>query len=200
MAPTSLLTAQDCSGLTHLVIGSGSLAASRCLKSIEAGANPTVVAKEDERVHYKLSNLVDTGKVKWIQRDFQEKDLTTLGRDEVEKVVDAVFVATGLKHPLSTDISSLCRRLRIPVNVVDAPNLCTFTLLTTYSDGPLQIGVTTSGRGCKLASRIQREIAASLPPKFGAAIERLGTIRRRIWEEDHVAKLVSDPSPDIEVA
>lgn len=75
--------------------------------------------------------------------------------------------------------------MRVPINVVDAPNLCTFTLLSTHSDGPLQIGITTSGKGCKLASRIRREMASSLPPNFGAAVERLGTVRRRIWEEDH---------------
>ena len=89
-------------------------------------------------------------------------------------------------------ISSLCRRLRIPVNVADAPNLCTFTILSTYSDGPLQIGVTTSGKGCKLASRIRREIASSLPSDLGQAVERLGTMRRRIWEEDHAAELAMD--------
>jgi len=113
-------------------------------------------------------------------------------------VVDAVFVTVGPKNPLSTHISTLCRRLRIPVNVVDAPNLCTFTLLTTHSDGPLQIGITTSGRGCKLASRIRREIVSSLPTNFGEAIDRLGIIRRRIWEEDHASELASDPSPEIE--
>lgn len=82
-------------------------------------------------------------------------------------------------------ISKLCRRLRIPVNVVDAPHLCSFTLLSTHSDGPLQIGITTSGNGCKLALRIRREIASSLPQKLGVAVERLGSVRRRIWEEDH---------------
>jgi uroporphyrin-III C-methyltransferase len=69
--------------------------------------------------------------------------------------------------------------------VSDAPSLCTFTLLSTHSDGPLQIGITTSGKGCKLASRIRREVVASLPPNFGDAIEKLGSMRRRIWEEDH---------------
>jgi len=54
----------------------------------------------------------------------------------------------------------------------------------------LQIGVTTNGRGCKLSSRIRREIAASLPPQLGSACARLGTIRRRIQEEDHLTHLV----------
>jgi uroporphyrin-III C-methyltransferase len=86
---------------------------------------------------------------------------------------------------LGANISKLCRRLRIPVNVSDAPELCSFTLLSTYSDGPLHIGITTSGRGCKLASRLRREIAAFLPADLGLAIDRLGSVRRRLWEEDN---------------
>jgi uroporphyrin-III C-methyltransferase len=197
MSPV-LLTAQDCSGLTHLILGSGPLAAARCTKSVEAGAKPVVLASFQAGIHYTLAKLVEEGKVKWIQRDFEDSDLKTLGRDEVDNVVDAVFVTIGSKSPLCTHISTLCRRLRIPINVVDAPNLCTFTLLTTHSDGPLQIGITTSGCGCKLASRIRREIVCSLPSNFGGAIDRLGTIRRQIWEEDHEAELATDPTPEIE--
>jgi uroporphyrin-III C-methyltransferase len=51
----------------------------------------------------------------------------------------------------------------------------------------VQIGVTTNGRGCKLASRIRREIATALPPNLGAACVRLGEVRRRIHEEDQLA-------------
>jgi len=72
------------------------------------------------------------------------------------------------------------------VNVTDAPSLCTFTLLSTHNDGPLQVGVTTSGRGCKLASRVKREIASFLPPKLGSTIQRLGDLRRQIRAEDDV--------------
>ena len=198
MGSPALLTAQDCSGQVHLVIGSGPLAAARCAKSLEAGAHPTLVAGTHPDLHYTLGKMFEAGKVRLLDRDFQEEDLKTLGRDEVDNVVDTVFVTAGPKHPLSARISALCRSLRIPVNIVDAPNLCSFTLLTTHSDGPLQIGITTSGRGCKLASRIRREIVSALPSNFGEAIDRLGTIRRRIWEEDHAAELALDPTPEIE--
>lgn len=103
-----------------------------------------------------------------------------------------------LTNIAGTHISQLCRRKRIPVNVVDAPNLCTFTLLSTHSDGPLQIGITTSGKGCKLASRIRREIASMLPPNFGNAVDRLGTMRRRIWEEDHKTYQTEEAAPEAE--
>jgi len=206
-----MLTAQDSAGHIHLIVGSNPLASARCAKSIEVGAKPKIIAPADAEIHYVLMKRVENGEVEWIKKTFEAEDLERLGRDEVGNVVDAVFVTLGGKSPLSkwateelyktanlthvgTDISSLCRRLRVPVNVTDAPNLCTFTLLSTHSDGPLQIGITTSGKGCKLASRIRREIASSLPPNLGFAIERLGTIRRRIWEEDHRVQALDDLS------
>ncbi|KAI1607854.1 uroporphyrin-III C-methyltransferase [Exophiala viscosa] len=192
MTIPALLTAQSCVDHVHLVLGSGPLAASRCAKSLEVGARPVVVSPEADDVHFTLAKAIEDGRVKWVQRDFQEQDLSTLGREEVDGYVDAVFVTLPSKAPESIHISHLCKRMRIPVNVVDAPQLCTFTLLSTYSDGPLQIGITTSGNGCKLSSRIRREIASALPPKFGPAVERLGTMRRRIWEEDYKSQNITD--------
>jgi len=191
MAP-ALLTAVDSTNHVHLIVGSNPLAGARCTRTLEVGAKAKLVAPEDSSLHYGLMKRIDEGEVEWIKRAFKDEDLTTLGREEVDGVVDAVFVTVGGKNPLSAHISTLCRRQRIPVNVADAPNLCTFTLLSTHSDGPLQIGVTASGKGCKLASRIRREIASSLPSELGQAVERLGTIRRRIWEEDHAAEVAMD--------
>ncbi|MCJ1245660.1 hypothetical protein MMC30_002864 [Trapelia coarctata] len=189
-----LLTAHDATGHVHLIIGSNPLASARCTKSIESGAKPVLITSADASLHYSLLKKTEDGQVEWLKRDFRDEDLRGLGRNQVDNVVDAVFVTLGGKNPLSTHISTLCRRLRIPVNVADAPNLCTFTLLSTHSDGPLQIGITTSGKGCKLASRIRREVAASLPPNLGVAIERLGGMRRRIWEEDHRQHDLADPA------
>ena len=187
-----LLTAQDCDGHVHLVIGSGPLAAARCSKSLDVGATPIVVSPATSDVHYTLAKKIESNLIRHLGRDFEDRDLTTLGRDEVDHVVDAVFVTGGARETIGQHISSLCRRLRIPVNVTDAPNLCTFSLLSTYSDGPLQVGITTSGRGCKLSSRIRREIASALPPNLGDAIERLGTLRRRIIEEDYAASTAQE--------
>lgn len=180
----ALLTAVDSVSHVHLIVGSNPLAGARCTRALEVGAIPKIIAPADATVHYGLAKRIEEGKVEWIQKEFEDSDLTTLGREEVDHVVDVVFVTSNGKSAIATHISTLCRRLRIPVNVADAPNLCTFTLLSTHTSGPLQIGVTTSGKGCKMASRIRREIAAALPAELGPAVERLGCMRRRIWEED----------------
>ncbi|CRL20596.1 Uroporphyrin-III C-methyltransferase, yeast [Penicillium camemberti] len=189
-SPAPLMAAWNTESQIHLIVGSNPLAAARCARSLEVGAKPIIIAPKTDDMHFTLSEHISNGSAQWIRREFQDKDLTTLGREEVDHIVDLVFVTLGGNNSLSPHISKLCRRLRIPVNVSDAPELCSFTLLSTYSDGPLHIGITTSGRGCKIASRLRREIAAFLPQNLGTAIDRLGAVRRRLWEEDNAAGLV----------
>ena len=97
MAP-ALLTAVDSASHIHLIVGSNPLAGARCTRSIEVGANPILIAPEDATLHYGLVKRIEEGEVKWIKRSFQESDLTTLGRAEVDGVVDAVFVTAGGKQ------------------------------------------------------------------------------------------------------
>lgn len=187
---TSLLTAVDSRDHIHLILGTNSLAATRTAQSLAAGAKPILIAppppQDTPPLHYSLQQHIDAGSLTWLPRPFADDDILTLGRASVDRVVDAVFLTStaAADADFSRRVSALCRRHRVPVNVVDAPALCTFALLSTHVDGPLQIGVTTNGRGCKLASRIRREVAAALPPGLGAACARLGDVRRRIQEED----------------
>ncbi|KAK3330643.1 tetrapyrrole methylase [Apodospora peruviana] len=186
---TSLLTAQDCRDHVHLILGSNPLAASRATHSLAAGAKPIFIAPPPAigtELHYGVAAHISSGAVTHLARPFADDDLFTLGRTEVDGVVDAVFVTTTAGGVVNAQkVSALCKKHRIPINVVDAPALCSFSLLSSNVDGPLQIGVTTNGRGCKLASRIRREVAAALPTGLGAACARLGDVRKRIVDEDH---------------
>ena len=96
-----LLTSHDAAGHIHLIVGSSSLASSRCSKSIEVGAKPIVLAPEGSWIHYGLQKKVDEGRVQLVRREVSEADLRNLGRDEVDNVVDAVFVTLGKDHPTS---------------------------------------------------------------------------------------------------
>lgn len=100
MAP-ALLTAVDCSRHVHLVIGTNPLAGARCSKSLEVGASVKLIAPETANLHYGLLKRIEEGEVQWIKKEFEDTDLTALGREEVENVVDTVFVTLGGKHPLS---------------------------------------------------------------------------------------------------
>ena len=96
-----LLISHDATGHIHLIIGSNPLANARCSKSLEVGAKPIIVAPAGAEIHYALLKKIETNGVQWIQRQFENGDLTSLGRNDVEGVVDAVFVTLGGKNPLS---------------------------------------------------------------------------------------------------
>lgn len=96
--PPLLLTAHDCVGHIHLIVGSNAVANARCSRSIEVGAKPIVITPPEAEVHYALQDRIKAGQVQWIERGFQDDDLTNLGRIEVDNVVDAVFVTLGGKE------------------------------------------------------------------------------------------------------
>ncbi|KAJ8101103.1 tetrapyrrole methylase [Lipomyces tetrasporus] len=187
-----LLVSQNCNSQVHLVVGSTALSLTRVSKSLECGADVILIAPKTSETTQTLAvwetevqdREASCPNFRWIQRAFKDDDLTVLGRDEVDNVVDTVFVAHHSPSTVGIRISALCKRLRIPINVADSPELSTFTLLSTHTDGPLQVGVTTSGKGCRLASRIRREIVSSLPLDIAQACHKVGELKRSIEEED----------------
>ena len=101
MAPVSLLTAIDSTSHIHLIVGSNPLAAARCAKSLEVGARPLLIAPETAELHYALQKRIESGEVEWLKKAFDNEDILRRGRAEVNGVVDAVFVTSGPRDPLS---------------------------------------------------------------------------------------------------
>jgi uroporphyrin-III C-methyltransferase len=106
--PPALLTAVDSSQHVHLIIGSNPMASARCAKSMDVGAVPKLVCPKDAVVHYGLRKKLEDGEVQWKEREFRDEDLTTLGRADVDCVVDAVFVTLGRRDPQSTFFPGNC--------------------------------------------------------------------------------------------
>ena len=97
-----LLTAVNARSQVHLIVGCNPLASARCTRALEVGANPVVVSPAAESMPPAVVQKVEEGKVQWIQREFRDEDLQTLGREEIDNFVDAVFVTLGHQDPLST--------------------------------------------------------------------------------------------------
>jgi uroporphyrin-III C-methyltransferase len=104
MPHISLLVSIDSTEHIHLVIGSNPLAAARCAKSLEVGAKPLLIAPETAELHYALQKRIDSGEVKWLKKPFEDGDVLRLGREEINGVVDAVFVTSGPRDPLSMNV------------------------------------------------------------------------------------------------
>ena len=82
----------------------------------------------------------------------------------------------------STTIWKLCKEKKVPANIADVPPECDFYFGSVHRDGPLQIMVSTNGKGPRMAALIRRFIAKSLPQGAGNAIEAVGHLRARLRE------------------
>lgn len=91
------------------------------------------------------------------------------------------MVLTAVDDPeASSEIYRLCHDRRIPANIADVPPECDFYFGSVHRDGPLQIMVSTNGNGPKIANIVRKQIAAGLPNNVGAAIQRVGLLRRKL--------------------
>lgn len=101
---------------------------------------------------------------------FQPSDL-----DGVDMVLCAIDDPVA-----SSEVYTLCKERRIAANIADVPPECDFYFGSVHRDGPLQIMVSTNGNGPKLANIVRRQIASSLPQNIGAAIQKVGQLRRKL--------------------
>lgn len=116
-----------------------------------------------------MRHRVAQGQVTHIDRKFEPTDLDD---------PSISMVLTAIDEPdASTEIWKLCKARRIPANIADVPPECDFYFGSVHRDGPLQIMVSTNGKGPRLASSIRKSIAASLPKNAGQAIEKVGQLR-----------------------
>ncbi|RWC47745.1 MAG: uroporphyrinogen-III C-methyltransferase [Mesorhizobium sp.] len=106
-----------------------------------------------------------------------------------------VFAASG-NEELDRRVAADARRLSIPVNAVDRPELCDFFTPALVNRAPVAIAIGTEGAGPVLAQmlrgRIDRMLSPSLGPlatlaaSFRGAAEKLlpkGNARRRFWSD-----------------
>lgn len=165
----SLILAWQAKNKNVLVIGGGDVAAGRIVNVLNADAKVTVVSPR-EGLNDEVTFRIDQKQVNYIDRKFEPSDLN--GVDMVLAAVD--------DPEASTQIYKLCQERRIPANIADVPPECDFYFGSVHRDGPLQIMVSTNGNGPKLANIVRRKIAAGLPENIGAAIQKVGALRRKL--------------------
>ncbi|KAF9579917.1 hypothetical protein BGW38_003634, partial [Lunasporangiospora selenospora] len=177
-----------------VIIGGGFVAAGRLVNVLEADAKVTLICPDTEDmseiVRQHLQDHAET--TRWVQRSFQDSDLlipfgqhpssassTQESLNHSTAAVDMVLSAID-DIPLSTHIYNLCKQYKIPVNIADVPPQCDFYFCSTHRDKSLQVAVSTSGKGPKMANLIRRHIADTLPDRVGDAIEQVGQLRAKL--------------------
>ena len=73
-----------------------------------------------------------------------------------------VVAATGSRE-VNHRVAQFCRERRIPVNVADAPEECTFFFPAVVKKGDISIGVNTGGKSPAVSSQVRRDIEKAIP-------------------------------------
>ncbi len=149
-----------------LVVGGDDDAESKVNLLLKAGAKIKLVSPE---LKLGLARLAETGKIKHCDRAFNDEDI---------EGCKLVIVASD-DNILREKVARLARDRNIPVNVVDYPRLCTFTMPSIIDRSPVLIAVSTGGTSPTLARIIRSKLEAMLPQAYGRLASLVNEFREK---------------------
>jgi uroporphyrin-III C-methyltransferase/precorrin-2 dehydrogenase/sirohydrochlorin ferrochelatase len=95
----------------------------------------------------------------------------------------AVVAASG--KALDAQVAQRARQRKIPVNVVDRPDLSTFIFPAIVDRGEVVVAIGTGGASPVLARRLRERIEALLPARLGDLAALLGRFRAQFAQARH---------------
>ncbi len=152
------------SGQAALVVGGGQVALRKVEWLLKAGAHVTVVAPQRCA---ELRARAAAGEFLCLPGVFEPAQLAA---------VALAIAATG-DTEVNAAVARAAGERRIPVNVVDQPDLSSFIFPAIIDRSPIVIAVSSAGHAPVLARRLREQIEALLPARLGALARFMGTRR-----------------------
>lgn len=153
-----------------IVIGGGRVALRKVRSLLESGALVTVVSPE---LHDELHELATGGSIEWISDAFDESHL------DRHPDVALVFGTTD-RREVNVRIHSAAVARKLPCNIADVPDLCTFIVPAVITQGDLIIAVSTGGSSPALARRIREDLEKQYGPEYAAMTKMMGDLRKLV--------------------
>jgi uroporphyrin-III C-methyltransferase/precorrin-2 dehydrogenase/sirohydrochlorin ferrochelatase len=154
-----------------LVVGGGEIALRKVFLLNKAAPKITVVAKSFSKDLLDLT--MNNKNIHLIKRDFKNSDI-----DQAQLIIAAT---DNLK--LNQKISKLARKHNILVNVVDQPELCSFTMGSIVERDALVISISSAGKAPVLVRMLREKIEAIIPSFYSLLVEQAGNLRLQIQKK-----------------
>lgn len=144
----------DLKNKSCIVIGAGGIAARKVELLNKAGANVTVISPQisGEMIRFHADKLIQ-----WKQQSYQAGDLSEA----------SLVIAATNNSAVNEAVSIEAESLKIPCNVVDNPDLCSFIMPSIINRDPVQIAVSTGGASPVLARFIRTNLESCTPSAYG---------------------------------
>jgi uroporphyrin-III C-methyltransferase / precorrin-2 dehydrogenase / sirohydrochlorin ferrochelatase len=150
-----------------VVIGGGDVAMRKVTMLLKADAAITLYSPE---ICHELQDLADAKKIKYIKANFE--------KDQLQGA--CLVIAATDDEATNIAVSEVAKAQNIPVNVVDAPDLCTFTMGSIIDRSPVVIAVSSEGNAPVLARYIRTKIETMLPASYGRIAAIAGEFREQV--------------------
>lgn len=154
-------------GRLALVVGGGEVALRKARLLADAGARLRVVAPQ---IHIELRHLVEQGGGELLERDYQDGDQPGC----------VLIIAATDDEPLNAEVSRAANARGIPVNVVDAPALCSVIFPAIVDRSPLVVAVSSGGDAPVLARLIRAKLETWIPSTYGQLAGLASRFRHRV--------------------
>lgn len=150
-----------------LIVGGGKVAARKATLLNRAGGRITVVTTE---ACGEIKTLIEQGAVTCVEREFREEDMDGV----------VLVIAATDDEAVNRAVSELANQHRIPVNVVDNPDLCSFIVPSIIDRSPVQVAVSTGGASPVLARLLRARLESYIPAAYGRLAQLVDEFRHSV--------------------
>lgn len=150
-----------------ILVGGGPVATRKARLLLRAGACLTVVAPQ---LDPELQRALDENGGAWRQCEYHASVL------QGARLVVAATADRSVNERVYRD----ALELGVPVNVVDAPDLCTAIFPSIVDRSPLLVAVSSSGESPVLSRILRRKIEAMVPAAWGRLARFAGRLRAEV--------------------
>lgn len=154
-------------GRTSVVIGGGEVALRKVGMLLKADATVVVVSPE---LCPELEEWSAQGRVTHVVARFEPAQL-----DGAQLVIAATD-----DEEVNRSVSIAAQARNIPVNVVDAPELCTFVVPSVVDRSPIVIAVSSGGKAPVLARLVRARLETLIPASYGRLAQLAGDFREQV--------------------
>jgi uroporphyrin-III C-methyltransferase/precorrin-2 dehydrogenase/sirohydrochlorin ferrochelatase len=152
-----------------LVVGGGAIAERKTAQLLRSGAEVTLISPD---LTHNLTTWRDMGRYTHLAREFRNEDLNG----------QQLAIAATNDSAVNRRIAELAENLRIPVNVVDQPELCSFIVPSIIDRSPVVAAVSTGGASPVLARLIRSRLESLIPAGYGRLARLCSRFRSRVKE------------------
>jgi uroporphyrin-III C-methyltransferase / precorrin-2 dehydrogenase / sirohydrochlorin ferrochelatase len=150
-----------------IVIGGGDIALRKINLLLKAQAKVDCLSPSFSR---DIKNLSKDGHITLINKSFDQTDIKDY----------SIIIAATDDSLVNSSISSIAQDKKIPVNVVDSPDLSSFIMPSIVDRSPLIIAVSSSGKAPILSRIIRAKLETVIPSAYGILADIAGEYRQKV--------------------